>query len=148
MMNNTSRLEVVNPGIYALKGSKFVRAFKPSLKTGLEGRLARRGLMVGLEIQGEYLKLTLVGTLNRKSGRLFKEFVSNALALGYNQLVLDLAMLHSLDGVGMATLVWVHNQVIEQQGHLVIGNLSRQVRTALLAVNLQYMVSLADYEYV
>jgi anti-anti-sigma factor len=113
----------------------------------IEANLARRGLMIGLEMQGDNLKFSLVGNLNKKSCTLFKQFVMITIAQGYRKVIFDLTNLQTVDGTGVAALVWVRNQLTENSGQLTVCNLPRKVRKTLFAVNFQYLVNIADYEY-
>jgi len=139
-----AKLEITEP---KLSYSRREVATAKASEYVLETQLARRGLLIGLSIKQDTLQLALVGNLNQNSSSLFKEFIAVSLGRGYDKLDFDLAGLKNLDGAGLAALVWVRNQLQEQHGQLTLSNLSRELRTKLLAVNFQYLVSLADYDY-
>lgn len=145
MLNIASGANIMdNTVVYQLDNSL---TLPKSNQPGVEARLARRGLMVGLAMYGDSVQLTLVGNLNQKSSALFKEFMQEVLLQGYTGLIFDLTNLQIVDGNGLASLIWVRNQLVENGGHLTIRNLSSKVRNTLLAVNFQYLVNIADYDY-
>ncbi len=148
MSNITTGLDLRNNAVfYPFGDTEQDVAVKSESPVGLEARLAQRGLIVGLEMEATYLKITLLGTLGQKSSLLFKEFVASALSRGYNNVKLDLANLKAVDGVGLAALVWVRNQLEQSNGQIIVSNLSRSVRATLLAANLHYLVEISDYDY-
>lgn len=123
---------------------------KPGQPKKAEQRLARKGLMLGLRTQGKELKVSLIGKLNGNSSRLFKEFMGEVLAQGHVKIDLDLAGLSLLDGAGLAALTWCHYELAQQsegQGQLVLSKIPQSIRSILIATNLQYLISLGDYDY-
>lgn len=145
MLNIASSADLMeNTVVYQLEKSLPVAN---NSRQSIEASLARRGLMVGLAMQGDKLQLTLMGNLNQKSSALFKEFMGEVLLQGYNELICDMTNLQIVDGSGVASLVWVRNQLLEKGGQLTVSNLSRKVRIGLLAINFHYLVNIADYDY-
>jgi anti-anti-sigma factor len=104
--------------------------------------------MFGISIEGEKVKLSLVGKFRADSVPAFKEFFETLLENGYNSVCFDLVGLRSLDGAGVAALVWANNQLREIGGQTSIINPSTTIYRRLLDIKLQYFIQIeCDYNF-
>lgn len=108
-------------------------------------RLAQQGLMFGLEMQGNTLKLRLVGNLTKKQSAYFKAWFNTLLEQDCGEVEFDFSNLQKCDAAGVATLAWVQSKLGEHNGHLTLSHLSAELRSTLFAINFQYLVNFADY---
>lgn len=116
-------------------------------RTDLEARLARKGLMIGLSMQQNTVVIHLVGKLNNAGSPIFKELLKTFLSNGYSSFVFDLSGLESLDGAGVAALVWTRNQMLEKGGRASVTNPTKEICSKLLALNFQHLVEIESINY-
>jgi anti-anti-sigma factor len=113
--------------------------------TALKNRLARKGLMLALSMEQDTVKMYLVGKLNAGTSPIFKELLKSFLGHQYKSFVFDLSGLDTLDGSGVATLVWAHNQMLECGGRASVTNPNKPICSKLLAVNFHHLVDIENF---
>jgi anti-anti-sigma factor len=138
--NRTMSNLFTNPNTIDLKQQPVV-----DTSIALESRLARKGLMLGLSMEQDTVKMYLVGKLNAGTSPIFKELLKNFLGHQYKSFVFDLSGLETLDGSGVATMVWAHNQMLEFGGRVSVTNPNNSICSKLLAVNFHHLVDIENF---
>ena len=112
----------------------------------LERQLVRKHLTIGLEMNGDDLVIYLLGKLDATNAPLFKNFVKT-LTENHNtgEVAFDLAGIKSLDGAGVAALVWANNYL---SGRVSVVNPSHNLYQKLVALNFQYLVKIDTFSLV
>lgn len=108
-------------------------------------RLARQGLMLGLSMERNTVKLHLVGKFKANGSAVFKELLNTFLSQGYTSFVFDLSSLHTLDGAGVAALVWARNQAEAAGGRATVTNPNAPLYRRLVSVNFHHLVPIENF---
>src|SRR6478672_6366190 len=88
----------------------------PTSQAKLLSRPARQDLMIGLAVEGDRVKMQLMGKLNKTTLAVFTEFFQTCADDGYISFLFDLADLAAIDQVGIAALAEANNQLQELGG--------------------------------
>jgi len=123
------------------------RQGRPEVRNELESRLARKGLMIGLSMEHNTVKLHLIGKLHAAGSSIFKDLLKTIVSNGYTSIVLDLTALESIDGAGVAALVWLRNQMLEKGDRMTVTNPTPAMYSKLLAINFHFLVEIESFEY-
>lgn len=89
------------------------------------------------------LKLQLQGDLDRCTGSLLRARIRPLLKGGWRNICLDLSSVNHLDGLGISTLVEVHEKCRAARGRAVITKATPYVDALLRARGLQFLISQA-----
>jgi len=116
-------------------------ATQTSTRSELERKMARKQLMMALTMDSNTLNVQLVGKLNAASAPLFKEFVKSVIASN-TTVRFDLAQLETLDGAGVAALVWAN---LQMGGSVSVANPSQSLFKKLIALNFQHLVQIENF---
>jgi len=119
-----------------------------TLEQRMFSRLQRSGLMLGVQYEGDSIKITPVGLITRNAATRFKEFVVTLFESGHYQIKVDLSQVKQIDGHGLAVLTWMTVRANEREGQVTISNPLPQVRRLMLAVQAHFMLEVSDYELV
>src|SRR6476620_4853853 len=98
----------------------------------LPPRPARQDLMIGLAVEGDRVKMQLMGKLNKATMPVFTEFFQTCADDGYIKFLFDLADLAAIDQTGIAALVEANSQLQELGGKATIANPNEKLQHLLL----------------
>lgn len=98
----------------------------------LSPRPARQDLMIGLAVEGDRVKMQLMGKLNKATMPVFTEFFQTCADDGYISFLFDLADLTTIDQAGVEALVEANNQLHELGGQATISNPDHELHQQLL----------------
>ncbi len=114
----------------------------------LTQQLNRKGLLVGLAMEHDTIKMYLTGKLDGANAPIFKELLKNFIQNGYTSFVFDLANLKTLDSAGVAALVRANVMVQEFNGEASVINPTQAVFQKLISVNFHHLVTIEEFSLV
>ncbi len=116
-------------------------------RSALMQQLANKGLMLGVGMEEDTVRLHLVGKLTTANSLLFKSLVKTFIANGYTSFVFDLSDLKNLDSAGVAALVNVRNAALEAGGYVSVTNPDSALYRKLVAINFHHLVQIENYSF-
>jgi serine/threonine-protein kinase RsbW len=90
--------------------------------------------------------VTAQGELNGATTGALRQELSELVAEGHREIVLDLARVQGIDAVGIGVLCAAHNSLKREEGVLSIINASPELETILRRIGLSRHVSLSTEE--
>ncbi len=114
-------------------------------QTLLTQQLNRKGLMIGLAMEQNTVKMYLNGKLDAATAPIFKALLKTFTEKGFTSFVFDLSNVKVLDSAGIAALVRANVMMQEFSGQATVINPTKSIFNKLIAINFHHLVTIESF---
>ena len=111
----------------------------------LTQQLNHKGMMIGLAMEQDTVKMYLNGKLDAATAPIFKALLKTFIEKGFTSFVFDLSNVEVLDSAGVAALVRANVMMHEVGGEATVINPTKSIFNKLISINFHHLVTIESF---